>query len=79
MQMKLSTPSEAEMFLQLRSVLSDKNTHVRDVNGFRKLLLALTSTGVSTCVHSHLSVTDVLASPFCTICIFDDVGRVGTG
>lgn len=44
-QLKLNTPAEAAELLELRGLLSDKNTPTRDVNGFRKLLLALTGTG----------------------------------
>ncbi|KAG2493104.1 hypothetical protein HYH03_008767 [Edaphochlamys debaryana] len=51
-QLKLNTPAEAEELLQLRGVLSDKNLAVRDVNGFRKLLLVRTSAGTVAAVHN---------------------------
>ncbi|GFR39708.1 hypothetical protein Agub_g187 [Astrephomene gubernaculifera] len=51
-QLKLNTPAEAAEFTQLRGALSDKNLPVRDVNGFRKLLLALTSTGKLSALHN---------------------------
>ncbi|GLI60547.1 hypothetical protein VaNZ11_002704 [Volvox africanus] len=51
-QLKLNSQAEAEEFLLLRGALSDKNTPFRDVNGFRKLLLALTSTGRLAALHN---------------------------
>ncbi|GIL85172.1 hypothetical protein Vretifemale_13572 [Volvox reticuliferus] len=51
-QLKLNSQAEAAEFLQLRGALSDKNTPFRDVNGFRKLLLALTSTGRLAALHN---------------------------
>ncbi|KAG2424507.1 hypothetical protein HXX76_014388 [Chlamydomonas incerta] len=51
-QLKLNTPAEAAELLELRGLLSDKNTPTRDVNGFRKLLLALTGTGALTALHN---------------------------
>ncbi|KAG2448475.1 hypothetical protein HYH02_006367 [Chlamydomonas schloesseri] len=51
-QLKLNTPAEAAELLELRGLLSDKNTPTRDVNGFRKLLLALTGTGSLVALHN---------------------------
>ena len=44
-QFKLSSPEEALELQDLRDILSEKNLPMRDVNGFRRIILALTSSG----------------------------------
>jgi hypothetical protein len=51
-QLKLNTPAEASEMLALRDALSDKHVPVRDVNGFRKLILVLTRSGRLSALHS---------------------------
>ncbi len=60
--MQLNTPAEAAELLVLRDALSNKNRPVRDVNGFRKMLLALTATGEAVGMGSEARKEGVVRS-----------------
>lgn len=59
---QLNTPAEAAELLVLRDALSNKNRPVRDVNGFRKMLLALTATGEAVGMDGEARKADFVRS-----------------
>lgn len=51
-QFKFNTAEEGDELAALRLALSDKNSPVRDANGFRKLIVVLTATGKAMALHT---------------------------
>ncbi|KAI8475054.1 MAG: hypothetical protein J3K34DRAFT_456487 [Monoraphidium minutum] len=51
-QFKLGAEEDAAELIRLREELSDKNLMTRDANGFRKLIVALTSAGKALALHN---------------------------
>ena len=50
--MKANTPEEASELIALRDSLSTKNQPLRDGNGFRRIILALSSSGKLSALHN---------------------------
>ena len=52
MQLKVNTPEEGATLIRMRAESSDRTQPYRDINGFRKLILALSQTGALSALHN---------------------------